>query len=97
MIRSFAAGGTEDVYHGRDTKAARRACPRPLWAVARRKLDQLHAAVSLNSLKIPPGNHLEALRGERAGQHSLRINDQFRICFEWTESGPRDVGIVDYH
>jgi toxin HigB-1 len=97
VIRSFADVGTEDLYHGRDTKAARRACPRPLWAVAGRKLDQLHAAVSLDSLRIPPGNRLEALHAGRAGQHSIRVNDQFRICFVWTAAGPEQVGIVDYH
>ncbi|MBD2309537.1 type II toxin-antitoxin system RelE/ParE family toxin [Chroococcidiopsis sp. FACHB-1243] len=63
----------------------------------RKKLDQLNAAVSLNDLRVPPGNRLEALHGERAGQHSIRINDQYRICFVWLEQGADSVEIVDYH
>jgi proteic killer suppression protein len=62
-----------------------------------RKLDQLDSVVSLDDLRIPPGNKLEALRGDRKGQYSIRINDQYRICFVWTESGPSQVEIVDYH
>ena len=62
-----------------------------------RKLDMLHAARSLNDLRTPPANRLEALSGDRRGQHSIRINDQWRICFTWTEGGPIDVEIVDYH
>jgi len=65
--------------------------------VARRKLLVLHAAVTLISLKVPPGNRLEQLLGDRSGQHSIRINDQWRICFVWKEDGPHDVEIVDYH
>lgn len=65
--------------------------------MARRKLRQLEIAGSLNDLRIPPGNHLESLKGDRIGQHSIRVNDQFRICFTWTRAGPRDVEIVDYH
>ncbi len=72
-------------------------CPEQLWRVAQRKLDQLNAAVSLGSLRIPPGNHLEALPGDRQGQHSIRINDQHRICFVWTDEGPERVEIADYH
>jgi len=97
VIVSFAEAGTEDVFHGRDTKAARHVCPSSLWAIARRKLDLLNAAVSLASLRVPPGNRLESLKGDRAGQFSSRINDQFRICFDWTEAGPADVEITDYH
>jgi proteic killer suppression protein len=97
VIVSFAKAGTDDVFHGRTTKAARRVCPSRLWAVARRKLDQLNAVVSLTSLRVPPGNRLESLRGDRAGQFSIRINDQFRICFDWTDAGPADVEIADYH
>jgi proteic killer suppression protein len=66
-------------------------------AVARRKLEQLELAGALEDLRVPPGNRLEALRGNRAGQHSIRINDQFRVCFVWTAQGPKDVEIVDYH
>jgi toxin HigB-1 len=65
--------------------------------VARRKLRQLEIAGRLDDLRVPPGNHLEALKGDRAGQHSIRINGQFRICFIWTPAGPEDVEIVDYH
>ena len=65
--------------------------------VAERKLTQLHAAVSLESLKAPPGNRLEALIGNRQGQHSIRVNDQRRVCFVWTDEGVKDVEIVDYH
>ena len=66
-------------------------------AVARRKLRQLEIAARLEDLRVPPGNRLEALRGDRAGQHSIRIDDQFRVCFRWTETGAEDVEIVDYH
>jgi proteic killer suppression protein len=66
-------------------------------AVAERKLSQLDAAQTLEFMKAPPGNHLEALKGDRKGQHSVRINDQWRICFVWTSTGPVDVEIVDYH
>jgi proteic killer suppression protein len=66
-------------------------------SVARRKLDQLHAAATLDFLRVPPGNRLEALSDDREGQHSIRINDQFRVCFVWTQQGPKDVEIVDYH
>jgi proteic killer suppression protein len=97
VIVAFAGAGTEDVFHGRDTKAARRTCPSTLWAIARRKLDLLNAAVSLASLRVAPGNRLESLRGDRAGQFSVRINEQFRICFDWTAAGPADVEIADYH
>ena len=97
MIRSFADAGTEDLFHGRDSKAARRTCPRQLWGVSRRKLDQINAAVSLASLRVPPGNRLETLARERAGQHSIRVNDQLRVCFVWTDAGPEQVEVVDYH
>ena len=66
-------------------------------AVARRKLVQLNAAATLDFLRVPPGNRLEALRDDRVGQHSIRINDQYRLCFLWQEAGPKDVEIVDYH
>jgi toxin HigB-1 len=64
---------------------------------ARKKLDQLNQAAALNDLRAPPGNHLERLKGDREGQHSIRINDQWRLCFRWTEAGAEDVEIVDYH
>ncbi len=66
-------------------------------SVARRKLRQLEIAGRLDDLRVPPGNRLEALKGDRTGQHSIRINDQFRICFRWTSAGAEDVEIVDYH
>lgn len=97
MIGSFANAGTEDVFNGRDTKPARRVCPMRLWKVARRKLDQLNAATRLDTLREPPGSRLEALKGDRAGQHSIRINEQYRVCFRWTDAAAEDVEIVDYH
>lgn len=65
--------------------------------IALRRLRQLQAAGTINDLRVPPGNRLEALRGDRKGQHSIRINDQYRICFVWSDAGPKDVEIVDYH
>lgn len=97
MIVSFKDKGTEDIFDGSDTKDARKTCPINLWAVAQRKLDQLNASVSLNDLRVPPGNRLEALEGNREGQHSIRINHQYRICFMWTQQGALEVEIVDYH
>lgn len=76
------------------------ACPsawRSFQAVAVRKLDQLDAAIRLDDMRAPPGNRLEPLRGDRAGQWSVRINDQWRLCFVWGANGPQDVEIVDYH
>jgi proteic killer suppression protein len=93
----FGTEGTPDVFHGRDTSAARSVCPQLLWARARRKLDLLDSVTHLADLAVPPGNRLEPLRGGRAGQHSIRINHQYRICFVWAEQGPRDVEITDYH
>lgn len=97
MIRSFGDTGTEDVFNGRSTKAAKKRCPEIVWPVARRKLDLLDYAVRLADMRIPPGNRLEALRGDRQGQHSIRINRQYRICFRWTDTGPEQVVIEDYH
>jgi len=97
VIVSFRDGATEDVFNGRKSSRARRACPLNLWKTAMRKLDLLDSARTLDELRRPPGNRLEALRGDRAGQHSIRINDQYRICFVWAGRGPRDVEIVDYH
>ncbi|MGH7719005.1 MAG: type II toxin-antitoxin system RelE/ParE family toxin [Gemmatimonadaceae bacterium] len=74
-----------------------RTCPEQLWGVARRKLDMLDAALSLESLRFPPQNRLEKLKGNRAGQYSIRINRQYRICFAWTGDGPKRVEITDYH
>lgn len=97
MIRSFANAGTEDIYDGRNSTDARRLLPRNLWKIAVRKLDQLDAAVSMDDLRIPPGNRLELLKVDRAGQCSIRINDQYRICFFWSEIGTDNVEITDYH
>ncbi len=97
MIISFKDVGTEEVYYGADTFAARRACPRQIWEVARRKLAWLAAARTLTDLRVPPANRLEALKGDRKGQHAIRINDQYRLCFRWTRLGAEDVEIVDYH
>jgi toxin HigB-1 len=97
MIQSFATPGTEDIFNGIDSKIARKTCPQSLWKVAFRKLDQLDSVATLEELKIPPGNNLEALKGDRKGQYSIRINDQYRICFVWKPAGPDDVEIVDYH
>jgi proteic killer suppression protein len=93
MIRSFADRDAEALFHGR---FARR-IGADLQRVTQRKLRQLHNAEALRDLAAPPGNRLEALRGDRAGQHSVRINDQWRICFVWTEPGPERVEIADYH
>ena len=93
MIRSFADRATERFF--RDGE-----CParwRSFQSVALRKLDMLDAATRLGDLRSPPGNQLEALKGNRAGQHSIRINRQWRLCFQWTPNGPEEVEIVDYH
>lgn len=97
MIRSFADRATEDIFDGRNSAEARRALPRDLWKLAGRKLDQINAVVTLDDLKVPPGNRLEALRGDRRGQYSIRINDQYRICFAWDEGEAIAVEIADYH
>jgi len=97
VIQSFKNAGTEDIFNGENTKEARKLCPNSLWKIAARKLDQLDSVVTVTELKIPPGNKLEALSGNRKGQYSIRINDQYRICFVWIDSGPDQVEIVDYH
>jgi toxin HigB-1 len=97
MIRSFKNKETEDIFNGVNSKSARKLCPQTLWRVAFRKLDQLDSVEILDDLRIPPGNRLEALKGNREGKYSIRINDQYRICFVWTENGPGEVEIVDYH
>ncbi len=92
-IQSFGSKTTAAVFAGRCPKGF----PADLFNAAIRKLALLDAAVALDVMARPPGNRLEALRGDRAGQHSIRINDQFRICFRWTQAGPADVEITDYH
>ncbi len=97
MIESFADKATEDIFNGVNSTAARRLLPRELWRIAFRKLDQIDSATTLDDLRVPPGNRLESLKAERSGQYSIRINDQYRICFEWTVNGASGVEIVDYH
>ena len=92
MIQSFRCKDTQALYEGRSPRRFK-----AMTRVAERKLAQLDSAQTLDFLKAPPGNRLEALKGDRRGQHSIRINDQWRVCFVWTEVGPADVEIVDYH
>ena len=93
MIRSFANADTERVWR---RQRVRRFGP-DLQRMANRKLLIIDAAETLNDLRVPPGNRLEQLRSDRAGQYSIRINDQWRICFSWTAAGAADVEIIDYH
>jgi proteic killer suppression protein len=93
MIRSFADREVELIWNG----VASRRLPGDIQAVARRKLRMLNNAMALDDLRIPPANRLEALRGDRRGQHSIRINDQWRVCFRWKDGDAHDVQIVDYH
>ncbi|MGY3614289.1 type II toxin-antitoxin system RelE/ParE family toxin [Bradyrhizobium sp. USDA 10063] len=93
MIRRFKDDRTRAAFEGEASKGF----PADLLKVARRKLQYLDAAVSLQDLRSPPGNRLEALKGDRVGQHSIRVNDQFRICFVWTDEGPTEVEFTDYH
>lgn len=92
MIRSFRCSDTESL-----SKRVRVKRFVNIVVVARRKLRQLEIAARVSDLRVPPGNHLEALKGKRSGQYSIRINDQWRICFRWTKAGAEDVEIVDYH
>jgi proteic killer suppression protein len=92
VIQSFASKATEDLFHDRDVARFR-----SFERAARRKLLLLHRSVSLRDLRVPPGNRLEALKGKRKGQHSIRINYQWRICFVWRDSDAFGVEIVDYH
>ena len=93
MIRSFADRDAEALFRGHFAPRL----GRDIQRVAQRKLRQLHGAETLCDLSAPPGNRLEALRGDRAGQHSIRINDQWRVCFVWQDGGAERVEIVDYH
>jgi proteic killer suppression protein len=92
MIVSFKDGDTEALAGGRRVERLQ-----SIETVARRKLRQLEIAGRLDDLRIPPGNRLEPLKGDRSGRHSIRINDQYRVCFRWTAGGAEDVEIVDYH
>ncbi len=93
MIRSFKNAVTETLFDGRVPKGF----PADLARVTRRKLEALNAAKTLGDLRSPPGNRLHALDGDRSDQHSIRINDQFRICFVWKDDGPHEAEMVDYH
>ena len=92
MIISFRCSDTEALANGQRVRRFSN-----IESVARRKLRQLQIAGRLEDLRVPPGNRLEALRGDRAGQHSIRVNDPFRVCFRWSAAGAEDVEIVDYH
>lgn len=92
MIKSFRDAGTKELFETGFSKRWTK-----IQAVALRKLDQIEAAINLSNLRVPPGNRLEALKGDRIGQHSIRINDQYRICFAWKVDGAYEVEITDYH
>jgi proteic killer suppression protein len=92
VIKTFKCADTQALSKGEQVRRFTN-----IAAVARRKLRQLEIAGRLDDLRVPPGNRLEALKGNRAGQHSIRVNDQFRVCFRWTDTGAEDVEIVDYH
>ena len=92
MIRSFRSGETRRIFEGQRSKRFAN-----LQTVIERKLQLLDSASTLGDLSSPPNNRLEALKGNRKGQHSIRVNDQFRLCFRWTSEGPEDVELVDYH
>ena len=92
MIRSFRCRDTERLFQRESVRRLK-----AIERVARRKLDQLHFAARVSDLAAPPGNRLERLRGDREGQHSIRINDQWRVCFVWSEGNAHQVEIVDYH
>ena len=92
MIKSFKCAATESLFNGIRVRRFVN-----MEAVAMRKLAMLNRAGRLDDLRVPPGNRLEALKGRLAGRHSIRVNDQFRVCFRWTTDGPEDVEIVDYH
>jgi proteic killer suppression protein len=92
VIVSFRDDDTESLARGRRVRRFQ-----AIETVARRRLRQLEVAGRIDDLRVPPGNRLEALKGDRAGQHSIRINDRYRVCFRWREGGPADVEIVDYH
>lgn len=93
MIKSFKDKEAEKIFH----RQASKKLPFEIQRTAKKRLNMLDAALSLNALKVPPGNRLEALRDDRAGQHSLRINDQWRVCFVWHDGNAYEVEITDYH
>jgi len=93
MIKSFKSAETEKIFRGQFS----RQLPQDIQRVAARKLEQLHAATMLDTLRVPPGNRLEAVIHDRQGQHSIRVNDQWRVCFVWRDGDAYEVEIVDYH
>ncbi len=97
MIRSFGDGGTQDIFNGINSKRARKKLDLVLHAIARRKLDMINFALSIDDLRVPPANHLEILKGRLKNFYSIRINDQYRIVFSWGELGAEEVEIIDYH
>jgi len=97
MIGTYKATETEDIYNNISSKRAFRRCPKQIWKVAQRKLDFLANATQLEDLRVPPNNKLERLSGDREGQYSIRINQQYRICFRWQQDTAYDVEICDYH
>ena len=96
MIVNFGSTATEDIYHGFSTKASR-SVPVALWPVIRRKLDMINAAHALEDLRVPPGNALEKLRGTLREFHSIRVNAQYRIIFQWADGHAGNVEVIDYH
>ena len=96
MIQSFSDATSADLFRGRDTRAARR-IPRELWRGVQRKLKMLDVAVTLDDLRVPAGNRLERLKGDRTGRYSIRINDRYRVTFRWEEGHAQEVCVEDYH
>ena len=97
MIVTFRNRGTEDLFNRRDTNAARKTCPPEIWPVAQRKLDMVAQAAKLVDLAVPQSNRLHPLKEDWLGQHAIRINDRYRVCFHWTEQGAEEVEVTDYH
>ena len=96
MIQSFANQTTADIFRERNTKAARQ-IPKDVWRSAQRKLKMLDVAAQLNDLEAPPGNRLQALKGQMKGRHSIRVNDQYRVTFRWEDGHAFEVAVEDYH
>ena len=96
MIASFGDNATRDLYHGARSARVRR-IPQQIWRIACRKLDMIEYAEALQDLLVPPGNRLEALKGDMAGFHSIRVNDQWRVVFQWRSGAAHEVSLVDYH
>ena len=96
MIQSFSDPSTEDVFNGKDSKAARK-IEKEVWSIVRRKLDMVNAAAKLDDLRVPPGNRLEALKGDQVGRHSIRVNDRLRITFRFQDGNAHEVRCEDDH